>query len=59
MRHIPTKLIIKEFIPTGETIHLFGKYFYNKRFKTLLIGDKTAKQAIKEIEEVKKKSVDK
>ena len=59
MWRVPTKIIIKEFIPTGETVHLFGKYFYDKRFKTILIGDKTAKQAMKEINEIKKKSIDK
>ncbi len=44
-RKLPTNIIVNEIMwndPT--TIHLFGKYFWNPKYRVLLIGDKTMKQ---------------
>lgn len=42
---LPTCIIVNEIMWARPTvIHLFGKYFWDKDHKTLLIGDKTLKQ---------------
>lgn len=43
---LPTNIIVNEIMWNNPTsvFHLFGKYFWDNRHKTLLIGDKTLKQ---------------
>ena len=42
---LPTNIIVNEIMwGRPAVVHLFGKYFWDDEYKTLLIGDKTMKQ---------------
>ena len=42
---LPTNIIVNEIMWARPAVrHLFGKYFWDGDYKTLMIGDKTLKQ---------------
>lgn len=42
---LPTNIIVNEIMCARPAVrHLFGKYFWDGDYKTLMIGDKTLKQ---------------
>lgn len=45
-RHLPTNIIVNEIMKNRKIKHLFGKYFWDCKYKVFLIGDKKFKKIL-------------
>ena len=45
-RHIPTNIIVNEIMKNRKIKHLFGRYFWDCKYKVFLIGDKKFQKSI-------------